>query len=263
MTTSPKPMTASERVHAAIAGEQVDRVPFCFWHHFKHEGSGERMAKLTKEFFIDKFKLDIVKIMPDLEYPPPQDQLTVSDQLRFLPRLDLDTPAFQEQLTCIRILRSQIGNDYPLILTLFSPLTYVIRFMGKRKAIEEARKNPQPFEEGLGTIASNLRHLMEATIEAGASGIFFSCMGATNTDFTRDEYRNIGRPYDLEALTLTVKCLMGGLWSEVHLPMAAKLRLIMKLCQRSARQKDEDLSWQMAVQFLMIRPKNGSKWLDV
>ncbi len=163
MTTSPKPMTASERVHAAIAGEQVDRVPFCFWHHFKPEGSGERMAKLTKEFFIDKFKLDIVKIMPDLEYPPPQDR-------------------------------------YPLILTLFSPLTYVIRFMGKRKAIEEARKNPQPFEEGLGTIASNLRRLMEAAIEAGASGIFFSCMGATNTDFTREEYRNIGRPYDLEAL---------------------------------------------------------------
>ena len=200
MTTSPKPMTASERVHAAIAGEQVDRVPFCFWHHFKPEGSGERMAKLTKEFFIDKFKLDIVKIMPDLEYPPPQDQLTVSDQLRFLPRLDLDTPMFQEQLTCIRVLRSQIRNDYPLILTLFSPLTYVIRFMGKRKAIEEARKNPQPFEEGLGTIASNLRRLMEAAIEAGASGIFFSCMGATNTDFTREEYRNIGRPYDLEAL---------------------------------------------------------------
>ncbi len=194
-------MTASERVHAAVQGEPVDRVPFCFWHHFKPEGSGQRMAELTLEFFYQKFHLDIVKIMPDLPYPAPQDQIVQADQLRFLPRLDLDnTPIFQEQLTCIRTLRSQLGNDYPLILTLFSPLTYAFRLMGKQQALAEARKHPDPFKEGLGTIASNLSHLMKAAIAAGASGIFFSSMGATSTDFTRAEYRDIGRPYDLDAL---------------------------------------------------------------
>lgn len=277
MTTSPTSMTASERVHAALAGEQVDRVPFCFWHHFKPEGSGASLARQTKDFFVDTFQLDIVKIMPDLPYPAPKDQIIVSDQLRFLPRLDLDTPMFQEQLTCIRTLRSQLGNDYPLILTLFSPLTLAIRFMGKQKALEEARKNPDPFTEGLGTIASNLRRLMEAAVEAGASGIFFSCMGATNTDFTREEYLNLGRPYDLEALagakngwlnivhvhadpdqegdqiyfedftdypvsvmswsdrltgpslsealTLTDKCLMGGLWERGSLTHGSQAEL--------------------------------------
>src|SRR5919205_824549 len=119
-------MTASERVHAALASESVDRVPLCFWHHFKPEGSGERMAKLTLEFFVQKFHLDIVKIMPDLPYPAPADPLTEAEQFRFLPRLDLDTPMFKEQLTCIRTLRSHLGSDYPLILTLFSPLTYAI-----------------------------------------------------------------------------------------------------------------------------------------
>ena len=61
MTTQPSSMTASERVRAALAGEPVDRVPFCFWHHFKPGGSGERMAELTMEFFREKFDLDIVK----------------------------------------------------------------------------------------------------------------------------------------------------------------------------------------------------------
>jgi uroporphyrinogen decarboxylase len=200
MTTSHHPMTPGERVHAAVKGEAVDRVPFCFWHHFKPGGSGERMAELTLEFFVQKFRLDIVKIMPDLPYPAPEDQLIQADQLRFLPHLDLDTPMFKEQLVCIRTLRSRLGNDYPLILTLFSPLTYVLRSMGKQKAIEEARKNPDPFKEGLGTVASNLRRLMEAAIETGASGIFFSTMGATSADFTREEYRDIGRPFDLDAL---------------------------------------------------------------
>ncbi len=158
------------------------------------------MAELTMEFFVQKFQLDIIKVMPDLPYPAPEDQLIQADQIRFLPRLDLDTPMFKEQLICIRTLRSQVGNDYPLILTLFSPLTYVIRSMGKQRAIEEAKRNPEPFKEGLATIASNLRRLMEAALEAGASGIFLSSMGATTADFTREEYSEIGRPYDLEAL---------------------------------------------------------------
>src|SRR5207247_10005368 len=96
MTTPPKPMTASERVQAAIAGEHVDRVPFCFWHHFKPEGSGERMAELTMEFFRKKFDLDIVKIMPDLLNPDPK-----TTQGRRLPRLWMDIPSFREQLLCI------------------------------------------------------------------------------------------------------------------------------------------------------------------
>jgi uroporphyrinogen decarboxylase len=193
-------MTASARVHAALKGEPVDRVPFCFWHHFQPAGSGERMADLTLEFFQHKFNLDIIKIMPDLPYPHPDEPLQDAIQARFLPRLTLDIPAFHEQLVCIQKLRTQLGSDYPLLLTLFSPLTYIFQFMGKERAIAELRKNPLPIEEGLGTIAANLRKLMQAAIEAGASGIFFSCMGATSTDLTREEYENFGRIFDLEAL---------------------------------------------------------------
>ena len=205
-------MTPGERVRAALKGQHVDRVPFCFWHHFKPEGSGERMADLTMEFFVRKFNLDIVKIMPDLPYPQPDDPLVEAEQMRFLPRLDLDTPMFREQLTCIRLLRERLGNDYPLILTLFSPMTYAIRYMGKQRAIAECRKNPLVFGEGLGTIASNLRRLIVGAIETGASGIFFSCMGATTADFTREEYVKYALPYDVEALQGAV----GGWLNIVH-----------------------------------------------
>jgi uroporphyrinogen decarboxylase len=194
-------MTQGERVRAALKGEQVDRVPFCFWHHFKPDGSGERMAELTYEFFVQKFNLDIVKIMPDLPYPEPAAPLVDAEQVRMLPRLTLDEPIFQEQLTCIRLLRERLGEDYPIILTLFSPLTYALRFFSERQqALKVLRGDPQAFTEGLGTIAHNLRILMQAAIEAGASGIFFSSMGATTADLTREEYASYGRPYDLQAL---------------------------------------------------------------
>jgi uroporphyrinogen decarboxylase len=259
MTTQPNAMTAAERVRAALEGAPVDRVPFCFWHHFRPEGSGERMAQLTMEFFRQKFDLDIVKIMPDLHYPDPQ-----ALQWSMVPRLSLDTASFQQQLICIRILREQLGQDYPLILTLFSPFTYATRFLGKAEAIEQARQDFDLFARGLMVVAQNLRDLIHAAIDAGASGVFFSCMGATNIDLTKDEYARIARPYDLmalegaqngwlnvvhihadpsqegdqiyfdsftdypvsvmswsdrltgpslsEALTMTDKCLMGGLW---------------------------------------------------
>jgi uroporphyrinogen decarboxylase len=197
-------MTANERVRAALNGAPVDRVPFVFWHHFRPEGSGERLAQLTKAFFHDTFDLDIIKIMPDLPYPEPGRSITAAE-LRDLPRLDLNTPIFQEQLTCVRSLRSQLGADYPIILTIFSPLTYAIRWIGRDKVVEAARQDPQSFEQGLPIIAENLRILLAAAIDAGASGIFFSCMGATNKHFTRAEYARFGRPFDLQALAGTEK----------------------------------------------------------
>src|ERR1043166_7581351 len=115
-------MTSGERVRAAVKGEAVDRVPFCFWHHFKPEGSGERMADLTLEFFHKRFSLDVIKIMPDLRYPAPESPITQVTDWTKLPSLSLETPRFREQLICIRALRSALGPDFPLILTLFSPL---------------------------------------------------------------------------------------------------------------------------------------------
>lgn len=193
-------MTSGERVRAALKGNAVDRVPVCFWHHFQPDGSGERLATLTKDFFVDKFQLDIVKIMPDLPYPAPGEPINQAGQMRFLPRLDLDTPSFQEQLSCIRRLRATLAKDQPLILTLFSPLTYTFQFLGKARAIAMLRQDTDFFQEGLGTIAANLRRLMEAALNEGADGIFFSCMGATNKDLKPGEYKHIARVHDVNAL---------------------------------------------------------------
>ena len=205
-------MTAAERVRAAVQGQPVDRVPFCFWHHFQPEGSGERLAAYALEFFRQKFDLDIVKIMPDLPYPPPATPVTEAAHLLALPRLSVDTPMFRAQLTCIHALRAELGSDYPLLLTLFSPLTYIMQFMGKKQAVAAARTSPEIVEQGLAIITANLRMLMSAAIEAGVSGIFFSCMGATSAHFTQDEYLRFGRPSDLAAL----EGANGGWLNAVH-----------------------------------------------
>src|SRR5579885_3044165 len=142
----------------------------------------------------------MVKIMPDLRYPAPETPITQAADWAKLPRLNLETPSFREQLACIRKLRATLGPDFPLILTLFSPLTMTFQFAGKTTALAHLRGQQEPFEQGLETLAANERELVAAAIEAGASGIFFSCMGATNIDLTQEEYARFGRPYDLEVL---------------------------------------------------------------
>lgn len=205
-------LTPYERVQKALKGEAVDRPPLLFWHHFVPRGSGERLAKYTLEFFVEKFRLDIVKVMPDLPYPVPEIPVTSAKQLRDLPRLSIDLPVFQEQLTCIKKLRSVLGNEYPLLVTRFSPLTYAIRFIGKKKFMKIAREDPESFIAGVKIITENLRIIMAEEIKAGASGIFFSCMGATEEQFTPEEYAHFGHPYDLQAL----EAVSGGWLNTVH-----------------------------------------------
>ena len=195
----PDQMTPRERVDAALRGEQVDRVPVCFWHHFNPEGSGRKLADLTLAFFRDEFRLDIVKVMPDLPYPGPESPI-LSPQ--GLPRLPVETtPMFREQLVCIEALRAALGPDYPIVVTLFSPLTTMLRFLRPfSRAIEIARAQPDAFAEGLEIVAANLHDLMAASVDAGASGVFYSCMGATTAGFTPEEYGRLGRAYDERAL---------------------------------------------------------------
>jgi uroporphyrinogen decarboxylase len=193
-------ISAYERVKKSVNGEKPDQIPLCFWHHFRTVKSGEELAEKTYDFFVKKFQLDIVKIMPDLPYPIAGDSIDSYQQLQNFRPFSIDTPIFQEQLTCIKILRSKVGKEYPILLTLFSPVSYMFRFIGKEKAIKIAREHPDEFFYAVNTITDTLSLLMSAAIEYGADGIFFSCMGATTSDFTRQEYRKYVRPSDLKAL---------------------------------------------------------------
>ena len=73
-----------ERVSLAVNGEEVDRLPVCFWHHFKPEGSGRKLAEATYQFFVHDFDLDIAKLMPDIPYPFPHGSIKSIDDWRLL-----------------------------------------------------------------------------------------------------------------------------------------------------------------------------------
>ena len=195
-------MTRTERVHAAVNGAEVDRVPVCFWHHFQPEGSGRAMAEATLRFFDEEFDLDIAKVMPDLPYPFPKNSIASVDDWRLFEPID---PArsryFRERAESIGLLRDALGFDTPVIMTVFSPLAEVMYAAKDREQfLAHLEEHPIVLHETLAVIAENLAAHMRDIIDAGADGVFFALQGCSRTVMSEQQYREFGRPYDLIAL---------------------------------------------------------------
>lgn len=195
-------MTKTERVMAAVHGDEVDRVPVCFWHHFKPEGSGRRLAEATYHFFETTFDLDILKIMPDLPYPLPRRSINKPEDWLLVEPIDQERSRFfTQRATAIRALRDEIGYDAPIIMTVFSPLAEAMYAAASQELfLEHAREHPVLVHEALHIFAQNLRAHVKDCIDAGADGVFYSVQGATDAIMSREMYREFGRPYDLMVL---------------------------------------------------------------
>ena len=195
-------MTKTERVMAAVNGEEVDRIPVCFWHHFRPEGSGRRLADATFDFFDATFDLDILKIMPDIPYPFPRRSIRKPEEWRLIEPIDVErSHYFHQRAQAIQLLRDMVGFDTPIIMTVFSPLAEAMYFAENRETfLEHAANHPTLVHEALGTIAGNLRAHVQDCIDTGADGVYFALQGSTAAVMSKEQYRELGRPYDLFAL---------------------------------------------------------------
>lgn len=195
-------MTKTERVMAAVHGEEVDRIPVCFWHHFKPHGSGRRMAEATLEFFEATFDLDIIKIMPDLPYPFPRRSIRDIDDWRLIEPIDAERSRFfNQRAVSIQALRDAVGYETPIIMTVFSPLCEAFYFAESRETFwEHYQQDPAVIHEALATVAENLRAHIQDCMDTGADGVFFALQGSTSDIMSAERYRELGRPYDLLAL---------------------------------------------------------------
>src|SRR5262245_1022250 len=211
-------MTKMERVRAAVRGEPVDRVPFCFWHHFKPRARPEAMARYTLDFF-GGFDLDIFKVMPDIPYPFPDDSIRRAEDWYLLARADPYDSNFGRMIEAVEILRDELLDEAPILLTVFSPYTYAARFAGRDAIKRHLQENPVDVHAGLQVIARNLAHFCEAAIEAGADGVFLAVQGAGDNQLSAAEYGEFARPYELDVL----RSCQGGWLTTLHVHAAAGL----------------------------------------
>ena len=214
-------MTRRDRVLAALQGELVDRVPISFWmHNFATENSAKGLAeetlRLEREFGWDFLKPQSraqgFAEMWGLKYQP-SDQRAVQYTVTHTPfraaadfaglqPADPTTGALGEQLEALRLIRKGLGENLPIIWTVFSPLM-VAQYLvegGRDRLFELARSEPAALERGLDAICQTLEVYARACLENGADGLFYATNLATRALTTPEECRRFQRPFDLRIL---------------------------------------------------------------
>jgi uroporphyrinogen decarboxylase len=225
-------LSKRERVEAALAGEDVDRVPVSAWGHLiPAERDTRDFAEATLEFFRD-YDWDWLKVNPRATYFAEGwgSEYDFDSYGGVLPRfvrnpsdpLDLGalkpvgpaTKVWADHLEALKAIKKGLGGA-PFVQTIFSPASALASLVGRptdhgQEAVTRnqaetllglIRKSPEKVHSALAAIADSLAALAAASVEAGADGIFFAITKlARKGQLTAQEFEAFGKPYDFKVL---------------------------------------------------------------
>ncbi|HUF53342.1 MAG TPA: uroporphyrinogen decarboxylase family protein [Dehalococcoidia bacterium] len=212
-------MTKTERVMAALRGEDVDRVPVsAWWHDYPREWSPADLAETTLEAY-GKFDWDFIKVNPRFSYyaeawgttykryddkMPTPESIAVKDasDLGRIKRVDGTSGPFEEQLEALHLIAEGLGGEAPFIQTVFSPLAVMSRITGPTEPVQAMIKDsPARLETALDAIGETLIEYARACIDAGASGVFYAGVEWGSAQFiSGQDYDRFCKPYDTRIL---------------------------------------------------------------
>lgn len=226
-------MSKRERVTAALASAEVDRVPVSFWgHDFLREWSAEGLAAAMLDS-VRTFDYDYLKVNPRATYyaeawgcryrpsndpaRPPETEHWVLHEARDLEAIrpaDARSGPFGEQLEALRLIADGLDGEVPFIQTVFSPLSVLSRLANDREPVRRwMTEAPEALHAALDAVSETLASYARACLDAGAEGIFFpTTEWGTHDACTAEEYEAFGRPYDLRVL----EAVQGAPFNVLH-----------------------------------------------
>jgi len=214
-------MTFKARLKKLLSHESIDPPPMSLWRHFYNR---ENSAKDLASAMVDwqrKWSWDFVKVNPRASYhvegwgakfqasteelkKPVQTLVPVhgpDDLLRLKP-LPPDEGPLGEQMASLRLIREALGKDIFMVETVFTPLSVVADLCENDEAFGKLLKSEKKAVKlALEVVTETFKRFGRECLDAGADGVFFATTEwGTRKNITEGEYREFGRPYDLEVL---------------------------------------------------------------
>jgi len=207
-----------QRVEAAVAGADVDRVPIALWRHFPVDDQDPRKLVEHTLAWQRRWDFDLVKFMPSGTYGVEdwgavsayggqangaravvkpavvrtQDWLSLRD-------LDVRQGVYGRQNEALRAAAQALAGSVPILQTVFSPLT-TARKLATERLFADLRCAPQTLHRALRRITDvTIRFALDA-LDAGAHGVFLATQLASHRVLNAGEYAEFGKAYDLEVL---------------------------------------------------------------
>jgi uroporphyrinogen decarboxylase len=202
--TGSSALTHKERVDRALRGQDLDRPPFTFYHHYKRP-TAQLEAQDHLEFH-RTYNTDIVKVMNDFDYP--QSTTGKWHELKAV-----DSP-FPGQLETLKIIRDGLNGDAYFIDTIYGPyMTAMILFaaepqfasLGKSEEVRDEVisalhdfqvANPDQWHAALEAVTQSTLNHIRLTKEIGATGSLVSVFNAAHKFGSVADYEQYSRPYD-------------------------------------------------------------------
>lgn len=228
MTTS---MTKRQRLEAAFAGAAVDRPPVALWRHWPVDDQyGDHLARATLAFQ-RAYDFDFIKVTPSSNFCVagygaesywlgneegtrqwgPRVIQEPEDWAKLEP-LDPYEGLLGEVVTANQLIGQAVGEEIPFIQTIFNPLSQAKNLAGDQ-LLAHLRQHPEAVKAGLAVITESIIRFVNALKSTGAAGIFLALQHATYNLLTEVEYREFGRPLDLQILAAA-----EGMWFNlIHL----------------------------------------------
>ncbi len=225
-------MLKQARLEATCAGEAVDRPAVALWRHWPvDDQTGDQLARATLDFQ-KVYDFDFIKVTPSSNFCVagygadsywegnqegtrtwgPRAIQTPDDWTRLEP-LDPGEGLSAEVIEANRLIGQAVGETVPFIQTIFNPLSQAKNLVGKERFIADLRQHPDAVKAGLAVITESILRFIEALKPTGAAGIFLALQHASYNLLTEAEYREFGRPLDLQILEAT-----EGMWFNlIHL----------------------------------------------
>lgn len=232
-------MNKRERLEKTFAGEPTDRAPAALWRHFP--GDDQRAADLARSTvdFQKTYDWDFVKVTPASSYCigdyGVQDQWegslegtrtytkrAVERSLDWttLRTLDPMRGGLARQAECLRLVCDELGEETPVLATIFSPLAQAKNLAGGDVLIRHLRTQPERLHTGLSVLTESTLRFIDALRRLPIAGIFYAVQHASYTKLSEDEYRAFGLLYDRKILdTLPSKWWFNMLHLHGELPM--------------------------------------------
>lgn len=209
-------MEKRARIQAALKGEVMDRIPFALWRHFHDQDRDPAVLAEATAQFARQYDIDLVKLTPsglygvedwgaEIVYPgteheaPYLAQPAVTEPGAWRDLAPRGRRALDRELEMIQETRQRLGAGWPMVMTIFSPLTLAYKLAGKVLG-EHLLVDPEAVRAGLAVLAQVTGAFAQECLEAGADGFFFASQWITDNFTTRGQYEVFGLPYDLQVL---------------------------------------------------------------
>jgi len=207
-----------ERVLETLAGKEVDKRPFTFWHpfglsHMKGESLAAAALTFAATYGVDLLRLPAVRDIP----LQPQASLDRPHDLTTIEELPGHAGFWSERFEALTSISRLNENRIAVFESIPEPLT-ALSYLCRSELIQQAEKNHRSFlEKGLESITASLKNYLSTLLKANCvDGLVVEIESATYEAREPEQFESLVKPYLRDLLNFITQESEVPIWLHVR-----------------------------------------------